>query len=323
LQGLHVDIVVDGEPAETPLQRLQSGLFAEIAPKSTKAHGVVIFSAPGESRECVEIARLVHREAESGVAFDQMAVLLRSPLQYRSQLVEAFRRAGIPAYFARGTARPDPAGRAFLALLACAAQGLSAARFAEYLSLGEVPDATEAGSPPAPQPEAERWVPADDELFSDAITETAPPEESGTETWQPDGRPVVAGTLRAPRLWERLIVDAAVIGGLDRWNRRLDGLRAELRMGLGELDPDDARAVGVRHSQEALEGLRAYALPLLEELAALPSRARWGDWLDRLGALATRALRSPSRVLSVIAELAPMVPLSRGCAGRAGNTVVP
>ena len=46
---------------------------------------------------------------------------------------------GTPAWFARGTSRPDPAGRAFLALLDCAVEGLSARRFAEYLSLGQVP----------------------------------------------------------------------------------------------------------------------------------------------------------------------------------------
>ena len=58
----------------------------------------------------------------------------------------------------------------FLALLACAAQGLSAARFAEYLSIGEVPDATERGSPPDAAPGADRWVPPDDELLPDAAT---------------------------------------------------------------------------------------------------------------------------------------------------------
>ncbi len=35
--------------------------------------------------------------------------------------------------------RPDPAGRAFVALLLCAVEGLSAKRFDEYLSLGQVP----------------------------------------------------------------------------------------------------------------------------------------------------------------------------------------
>ena len=51
----------------------------------------------------------------------------------------ALDRAGISAYFDHGTRRPDPGGRAFLALLACAAENLSAARFAEYLSLGQAP----------------------------------------------------------------------------------------------------------------------------------------------------------------------------------------
>ena len=42
---------------------------------------------------------------------------------------------------------------------------------------------------------------------------------------------------------------------------------------------------------------------------ALPAAADWGEWLDRLGALATRALKEPDRVLSVLAELAPMAPV--------------
>ena len=68
-----------------------------------------------------------------------MAILLRNPERYQPVIEDALRRAAIPAYFSRGTARPDPAGRAFLALLACAAEKCSASRFAEYLSLGQVP----------------------------------------------------------------------------------------------------------------------------------------------------------------------------------------
>ena len=44
--------------------------------------------------------------------------------------------------------RPDPAGRAFYSLLKCAAEGLSARRFSEYLSLSQVPDADPSGLPP-------------------------------------------------------------------------------------------------------------------------------------------------------------------------------
>src|SRR6185295_9770196 len=37
-----------------------------------------------------------------------------------------------------------------------------------------------------------------------------------------------------------------------------------------------------------------------------PFAADWGVWLEKLGALATRALRHPERVLAILAELAPM-----------------
>jgi hypothetical protein len=45
--------------------------------------------------------------------------------------------------------------------------------------------------------------------------------------------------LRAPRRWERLLVEAAVIGGRDRWRRRIDGLSNELRRKLAELGAED------------------------------------------------------------------------------------
>ena len=114
-------------------------------PPASNDESVVLFSAPGEGREAVEIARRLLQEAERGVPFDQMAVLLRAPQTYLGVLEHALDRAGIPAWFHRGTRRPDPAGRALLALLACADEELSARRFAEYVSLGQVP-LNEAGN---------------------------------------------------------------------------------------------------------------------------------------------------------------------------------
>ena len=105
-------------------------------------------------------------------------MLLRSPDGYRAYLEEAFNRSGIPAHFARGAVRPDPAGRAFCALLKCAASGLSARRFAEYLSLGQVPDATPDGAPPEAIPGGERWVSPDSELAQSST-------EEATEELQP------------------------------------------------------------------------------------------------------------------------------------------
>jgi ATP-dependent helicase/nuclease subunit B len=268
---------------------------------------IEIFSAPGESRECVELARRVLAEAEAGVPFDRMAIALRTPGNYRAHLEEAFGRAGVPVYFEQGTVRPHPSGRAFLALLACASEGLSARRFAEYVSIAEVPDAVD-GMPPPASPAAERWVAPDEELSPAAIAASDAPERveirrAAQPPGEPSGadQPVVGGTLRAPWRWERLLVEAAVIGGRDRWQRRLAGLEARLA-----LDDADAGRESRARMIDDLRHLRTFALPLLDELASLPERATWGTWLDRLSALATRTLRAPERVLSTLSALVPM-----------------
>ena len=222
-------------------------------------------------------------------------MLLRSPEGYRAYLEEAFNRAGIPAHFARGAVRPDPAGRAFCALLKCAADGLSARRFAEYLSLGQVPDATSDGAPPEAIPGSERWVSPDSE-FAQSSTEEAAEELQPTQPAedQADEAPVREGQLRAPRRWERLLVDAAVIGGRDRWRRRIDGLVNDLRLRLSELaEEDETQAAVLARTLEDLAAFAAYAIPLIDLLDSLPKSANWGEWLDKLGALATRALKYP------------------------------
>jgi ATP-dependent helicase/nuclease subunit B len=270
-------------PSVGSLERVQRGVFEPERTLAALDDSLAIFSAPGESRECVEIARRIVRTAETGVPFDRIAILLRAPAQYRVHLEEALARAGVPAYFERGTVLPDPAGRAFVALLACAAEQLSARRFAEYLSLGEVP----GDVPPAALPRGDRWVPPDEELLPRALV---------TEPAELDDDRVIES--RAPWRWERLLVDAAVIGGRERWTRRLDGLAARLALD----EPGERRDRAIAD----LDHLRAFALPLLDELAALPRAARWGQWLDALSALATRALRRPDRVLAVLAALSPM-----------------
>ena len=143
---------------------------------------VEVFSAPGESRECVEIARRVLAFARDGISFDRIAVLLRSPEEYRAHLQEAFARARSPAHFARGAVRPDPAGRAFFSLLKCAAEGLSARRFAEYLSLAQVPDAGAGGEPPEATARGDRWVVPDPELVLQFTTDAADEPISSAKT---------------------------------------------------------------------------------------------------------------------------------------------
>ena len=303
-----------------PLERVRQFLFASDDPPAidpgSGSPGVTFFSAPGEGRECVEIARAIVTEASRGVPFDQIAVLLRAPGIYGSLLETALKRASIDAWFAKGTRAPDPAGRAFLALLACAAEQLSARRFSEYLSLGQVPLLDADGAPPldrgrwvAPD-SAEEFVPAaalPAQLSLLEMLDRMPEETSSSEDH--DSVPVLAGSLRAPWRWDRLLVESAVIGGRDRWVRRLDGLTRELELKREEHvveDPESPRVRGIEHDLRNLGHLQRFALPVIERLASFPAEATWGDWLDLLETLAPMVLDRTDRVLAVLAELRPM-----------------
>ena len=242
------------ETAAGALGRLQASLFSEgTATPAERGDDVVFMSAAGESRECVEIARRIIREAQTGTPFDRMAILLRSPTQYRAHLQEVLRRARIPVNFASGAIQPDPAGRAFLALLSCLDEGL----------LG-----TPVRRVPLPRRDARRHT-----------AERASPSRTGKRsvgaarrgalagrTGRRDlgrgrGRArrlhrwaVVAGTLRTPRRWEQILVDSAVIGGRSRWERRLSGWREELAIRLAELEADDPRDEGTGRDPRSARG---------------------------------------------------------------------
>lgn len=317
-------------PTEAPrssdaLAQVRSRLFEPIerddattAPSDASGDQVTLFSAPGETRECVEVARAVQQRAREGIPLDRMAVLLRAPQLYAGLLETALRRAGVEAWFVRGTRAPDPAGRAFLAVLACAGEQLSARRFAEYLSLGQVPRPDPDGAPPT---DRGRWVPpaeADQVLPSPALPrqgllfEEDPPDagdEAGAAADDTDERPVIDGHLRTPWRWDRLLVESSVIGGHDRWARRLSGLAEELRLRIEELrgeDPQSPRARRLESDLVNLGHLRQFALPVIDLLASFPASATWGEWLDRLETLAPMVLRRPDRVLAVLGELRPM-----------------
>jgi RecB family exonuclease len=304
------------QKGEGDLVALRRYLFASSRPpERTPLGDVRLFSAPGEGRECVEIARRIMEEARRGVPFDEVAVFVRSPDRYAGLLEHAFKRAGIAAWFDRGTSRPHPAGRAFLAVLACACEKLSARRFAEYLSLAQVP-----------QPSGERhefdFIVPDDDVLS-VVNEAARRVKDGSDEGVADSAStdrtstdrestgaVLEGSLRAPWKWETLIVESAVIGGDPaRWHRRLAGLAREYRLKIQEElseDPESPRAAYFERELTNLGHLRSFALPVIDRLASWPAAATWGEWLDRFSDLVPMVLRQPERVLRVIAELRPM-----------------
>ncbi len=252
----NVTIESIGTEGNTDLDRLTRHLFSSESPAERKpSRELTWFSAPGEGRECIEVARRMLKEAGNGVRFDEMAVLIRSPQQYIGVLEHALSRAGIPAYFDRGIRRPHPAGRAFLAILGCAVENLSARRFAEYLSLGQVPamaseEARNAFFTPRDEMFGSLAEPNEDSRDSVQNESQIPNPESRQDS--DPAAAIVSGTLRAPWRWESLLVESAVIGGADRWSRRLNGLSEQY-------PPPDPRASSRRTGLPAHSSPRARA----------------------------------------------------------------
>jgi len=121
---------------------------------------------------------------------------------------------------------------------------------------------------------------------------------------------VIEGALRAPSQWEKLLVDSAVIGGKERWKRRLKGLENELNLRLEEVaSEDEAQVASIKKQLQDLKSLSEYALPLIKRLSEFPDKANWGTWLQHLRELAVNSLRQPAEVLATLAELEPMGPV--------------
>ncbi len=294
------------EPPDAGLDRVRRNLFAPGATPAGEPLGdVELFSAPGEGREAVEIARRILREARKGTPFDAMAIALRAPQQYAGLLEHALERAGIPVYFERGSRRPHPAGRAFLSLLACAQERLSARRFAEYLSLGQVP---RAGAEVKADDDA--FPASQDEVFG-ALAERAGDQarEADEVEAEAEAAEPMARAFRAPWKWERLLAESRVVSSSERWERRLNGLIRECRLQKDELErtePGSARVGHLDRKIEDLEALAAFALPIMRTLADWPDAAPWSAWLDHFEQLVPRVLSRPERVLRVLADLRPM-----------------
>ncbi len=281
----------------------QRHLFATRRPDpGAGRRGLSVVAAPGTAAEAIEHARAFLAEAADGIPFDRMAVLLPEPANQASAFQEAFERAGIPAFFEAGARRPHPAGRAFLVLLDCAREGLSATRFAEYLSLGETPASRTQADPTEASPT--QASPTQASPTQASPTQAGPTQDTGagaggTEAGENTG-------FVAPRRWERLILDSEVIGGLDRWEGRLARFERQLQRD-EEAEADESRREAVRRRRQDLRRLTATALPILHRLAAFPTpHAGFSEWTRQLAELARAALLHPEGVLECLAETDPM-----------------
>src|SRR5262249_52149775 len=163
----------------------------------------------------------------------------------------------------------------------------SARRFAEYLSLAQVPSLEDSGKASL-RTDHSTWVASRDDVFG-VLSERAPDDsddssddDQGSTAKVTDHHAMVVGTLRAPWTWESLLVESAVIGGSDRWERRLDGLAAEYDLKLRELTSEEAdspRVHRLERERQNLAHLRGFALPLIKTMSAWPNEDNWGGWL--------------------------------------------
>ena len=185
-------------------------------------------SWPGEARECVEIARFIQQEAASGVAFDRIAVFLRSTCRVRLASRRSVSTREHPAYFARGTSQagrrgPSAAGVACVRIRRTVGAPLRRVHFARASA----------------QPRASRGTNEDAGLrrnttcFRRSKPKRSPKKRQLEDAPLPaetEDKQIVDGTLRAPWRWERLLVESSVIGSEERWERRIAGLERELRV---------------------------------------------------------------------------------------------
>ena len=117
--GLTPEIIE--QEGDTNLVALRRYLFEKSEPPERTATGDVrFFSAPGEGRECVEIARRIMQEARNGDTLDEIAIFLRSSQRYVGLLEAALRRA-LPdedgrsraGFIAVPSVRPPPGARSW------------------------------------------------------------------------------------------------------------------------------------------------------------------------------------------------------------------
>ena len=306
------------EPSgDSDLAALRRSLFAGRQPPARQPLGdVQLFSAPGEGRECVEIARRILEEVarRRAVRRDRRvpAIAARVPRPGR-ECVRAGRHQRLvrPRRASATPVRPGVPRDSELRGRALVRGPLRRVPLAGAGPGEPTPTASgERSLPPADDPIAgirriERRAPTSAERARSASCAASDPATAD------DQSPIVEGGLRAPWKWERLIVEAAVVGGdPERWRRRLRGLRegyeAQIREERLREDPESPKLGGLERDRQNLAHLANFALPIVETLASWPSQATWGEWLERFGDLAPRVLRRPARVLRVLGELRAM-----------------
>jgi RecB family exonuclease len=113
------------------------------------------------------------------------------------------------------------------------------------------------------------------------------------------------GNSRDLGMWERIVLEANVIGGRDRWFARLHSAREALENALAKAHDDDARQ-RAGHRLQALDALSGFVLPLIDVLAAHPAGASWNEWLVWLRQVAAAGIRDNGLIEPLLDSLMPL-----------------
>ena len=127
-------LLLDLQPKTSEEQALVNAL-CESARDVMAIRATVVSPSPPQVVSPGQLAAVLLDIVRSGIAFDDIAVVLRDWDQQLHAVRTALRRAAIPAYFATSIQQPDPRGMAFLALLRFALNGFSLDDLTDYLSL--------------------------------------------------------------------------------------------------------------------------------------------------------------------------------------------
>jgi ATP-dependent helicase/nuclease subunit B len=127
-------------PPDSPpgLARLRARLFEPPAGEPVHDGSVRLVTAPGEAAEVRAIARQLLREAERGVPFEEMGVVLPHPETYAPLFTDLLARLGVPHKLHPSLPlRFGRAARSLLLLFRC--RGLERAAVMEFLTFAPVP----------------------------------------------------------------------------------------------------------------------------------------------------------------------------------------
>ena len=306
LRGLDLPAVEleDDASTDTDLGRLRRHIFMLDPPPAASPSGDVrLFSAPGEGREALEIARRALDEAaqrravrrDGGVSARAAAV--SRPARAR---VRARRRAGV----LRSRHAPARSGRTRVRRAAVVRVRGAVGASASTNTCRSARCRVSASRAPSERPA----VP-DDEAFARFGAAC-----SGRADWRIPSSPMSAtipttrrsspgrcgrrGNGRSSSSSRRSSagVDAPTAsgaggGGSTGWRPTTDCGSTELR----REEPESPRIARFERDLRNLGHLRAFALPIIDALAEWPEQATWGEWLERFAALAPRVLRAARR----------------------------